>query len=55
LKELFERFDQNKDGILDKSEILVAMEPMMAKVKAKAFTWEASLDTDQGEFKAMIR
>ena len=45
MREMFERFDKNKDGILDKDEILSAMEPMMAKMKAKAFKWFAHLDT----------
>jgi Ca2+-binding EF-hand superfamily protein len=39
---MFERFDKNKDGNLDIEEIVEAMEPMIAKIKARAFVWNAS-------------
>jgi len=32
-----------------------AMEPMMAKIKAKAFRWDASAETTQEDFKIMIK
>jgi len=44
---MFERFDKNKDGSLDREEILDAMEPMIAKIKAKAFCWDADANTNQ--------
>lgn len=52
---MFEQFDKNKDGKVDKEEVLAAMGPLCAKMKAKAFKWNATAKTTQAEFKAMVK
>ena len=48
--EMFTRFDANKDGKLDWDEIWTSIQPLQAKIKAKAFKWTMEPTIEAVEF-----
>jgi Ca2+-binding EF-hand superfamily protein len=42
---MFERFDINKDGVLSWEEIFVSVQPILAMIRMKEFSWHATADT----------
>ena len=52
---MFERFDVNKDGVLDWDEIWFSCEPIYTMIRMKEFSWKATEETTADEFKDMVR
>ena len=55
IDQLFQRFDKNKDGKLDWSEIWAAVEPIQTKIQSKKFSWEAKPGMSADDFKKMVK
>jgi Ca2+-binding EF-hand superfamily protein len=54
-EEMFKKFDINKDGVLEWTEIWSSVEPIYSKIKGKMYHWKTTKDTTAAEFKLMIR